>query len=132
MEKIQTTLVETRMIHRDEPCGLFIGTSMHLLALMNSAPAELLHPLPTAALQPYFACASTYSNRTTRSGAAARRIQATTTLEHSTLSGSTVLPYASAKKNASVQASVGILFQYRQRMFQKKRRLTRIIRIQRR
>ncbi|MBB3213769.1 hypothetical protein FHW67_003070 [Herbaspirillum sp. Sphag1AN] len=31
--------------------GLFIGTSKHLLALMNSAPAELLHPLTYAALQ---------------------------------------------------------------------------------
>jgi hypothetical protein len=33
--------------------GLFIGTSKLLLALMNSAPAELLHPLNYAALQPY-------------------------------------------------------------------------------
>jgi hypothetical protein len=32
--------------------GLFIGTSKLLLALMNSAPAELLHPLTYAALQP--------------------------------------------------------------------------------
>lgn len=41
------------MKHRDAPCGLFIGTSKLLLALMNSAPAELLHPLTYAALQPF-------------------------------------------------------------------------------
>jgi len=39
---------------------------------------------------------------------------------------------ASAKKNAGFYASIGILFQYRQRMFQKKRRLTRGVRVQRR
>jgi hypothetical protein len=49
--KNQATL-ETRMLHRDAACGLFIGTSKLLLALMNSAPAELLHPLIYAALQP--------------------------------------------------------------------------------
>ena len=46
--------VETRLDHRDGPGGLFIGTSKLLLALMNSAPAELLHPLIHAALQPSF------------------------------------------------------------------------------
>jgi hypothetical protein len=39
--------------HRDGPNGLFIGTSKLLLALMNSAPAELLHHLIHAALQPH-------------------------------------------------------------------------------
>jgi len=52
MEKIKL-LLETRQFHRDETGGLFIGTSLLLLALMNSAPAELLHPLTYAALQPY-------------------------------------------------------------------------------
>jgi hypothetical protein len=37
--------LETRVSHRDEPGGLFIGTSKLLFALMNSAPAELLHHL---------------------------------------------------------------------------------------
>ncbi|WP_238533989.1 hypothetical protein, partial [Herbaspirillum lusitanum] len=39
------------LYHRDDAGGLFIGTSKLLLALMNSAPAELLHPLMYAALQ---------------------------------------------------------------------------------
>lgn len=43
------------MPHRDEAYGLFIGTSKRLLALMNSAPAELLHHLIHAALQPHSA-----------------------------------------------------------------------------
>lgn len=41
------------MSHRDGANGLFIGTSKLLLALMNSAPAELLHHLIHAALQPH-------------------------------------------------------------------------------
>ena len=45
-------MVETPLLHRDGTGGLFIGTSMLLFALMNSAPAELLHPLTYAALQP--------------------------------------------------------------------------------
>jgi len=45
-------MVETPLLHRDGTGGLFIGTSMFLFALMNSAPAELLHPLTYAALQP--------------------------------------------------------------------------------
>jgi hypothetical protein len=52
MEKIKL-LLETRPPHRDGIGGLFIGTSVLLLALMNLAPAELLHPLTYAALQPY-------------------------------------------------------------------------------
>jgi hypothetical protein len=47
--------VETPLVHRDEPGGLFIGTSKLLFALMNSAPAELLHLLTYAALQPSWA-----------------------------------------------------------------------------
>jgi hypothetical protein len=47
--------VETPLAHRDEPGGLFIGTSKHLFVLMNSAPAELLHLLTYAALQPSLA-----------------------------------------------------------------------------
>jgi hypothetical protein len=47
--------LETRIDHRDDPRGLFIGTSKLLLALMNSAPAELLHHLIHAALQPQLA-----------------------------------------------------------------------------
>ena len=43
------------MSHRDESCGLFIGTIKLLLVLMNSAPAELLHLLVHAALQPSLA-----------------------------------------------------------------------------
>jgi hypothetical protein len=43
------------MAHRDGPGGLFIGTSKLLFALMNSAPAELLHHLIHAALQPHLA-----------------------------------------------------------------------------
>jgi hypothetical protein len=43
--------METRQIHHGSS-GLFIGTSMLLFALMNSAPAELLHLLVNAALQP--------------------------------------------------------------------------------
>jgi hypothetical protein len=43
---------EILLPHRDEPGGLFIGASRLLLALMNSAPAELLHLLVYAALQP--------------------------------------------------------------------------------
>jgi hypothetical protein len=45
--------METPLLHRDGAGGLFIGTSKLLLALMNSAPAELLHLLVHAALQPY-------------------------------------------------------------------------------
>jgi hypothetical protein len=45
MEKIKLLKLETLLSHRDEPGGLFIGASMLLFALMNSAPAELLHPL---------------------------------------------------------------------------------------
>jgi len=37
--------IKTRPEHRDEPGGLFIGANMSLFALMNTAPAELLHPL---------------------------------------------------------------------------------------
>jgi hypothetical protein len=51
--KNQTTKLETPPVHRDAPGGLFIGASMLLFALMNSAPAELLHTLDYAALQPY-------------------------------------------------------------------------------
>jgi hypothetical protein len=47
--------METLLNHRDGTGGLFIGTSMTLLALMNSAPAELLHLLAHAALQPLLA-----------------------------------------------------------------------------
>jgi hypothetical protein len=43
--KNQATKLETLLSRRDESGGLFIGTSMFLFALMNSAPAELLHPL---------------------------------------------------------------------------------------
>ncbi|HVK94195.1 MAG TPA: hypothetical protein VM571_05665 [Noviherbaspirillum sp.] len=53
--KIQTTRLETRTSHRDGPGGLFIGASKHLFALMNPAPAELLHHLIYAALQPHLA-----------------------------------------------------------------------------
>jgi hypothetical protein len=53
--KNQTTRLETLLAHRDGPGGLFIGTSILLFALMNSAPAELLHPLIDAALQPLLA-----------------------------------------------------------------------------
>jgi hypothetical protein len=45
--------LETPLTHRDAPGGLFIGTSKPLFALMNSAPAELLHLLVYAALQPF-------------------------------------------------------------------------------
>jgi hypothetical protein len=47
--------METPLTHRDVPGGLFIGASMLLFALMNSAPAELLHLLVYAALQPSLA-----------------------------------------------------------------------------
>ena len=47
--------METLLNHRDGSGGLFIGTSIVLLALMNSAPAELLHLLVHAALQPSLA-----------------------------------------------------------------------------
>jgi hypothetical protein len=52
--KIQTTrlLKPAYPIARDGSPGLFIGTNKLLFALMNSAPAELLHPLIHAALQP--------------------------------------------------------------------------------
>jgi hypothetical protein len=46
--------METPLLHRDGAGELFIGTSKFLLALMNSAPAELLHLLVHAALQPLF------------------------------------------------------------------------------
>jgi len=42
---------ETRLIHHGSG-GLFIGTNKSLFALMNAAPAELLHLLVNAALQP--------------------------------------------------------------------------------
>ncbi|HJW56386.1 MAG TPA: hypothetical protein VJ577_14040 [Burkholderiaceae bacterium] len=45
-------MIETRVSHRDDSNGLFIGASKLLLTLMNSAPAELLHLLAYAALQP--------------------------------------------------------------------------------
>jgi hypothetical protein len=47
--------METLLTHRDASGGLFIGASMLLFALMNSAPAELLHLLVYAALQPSLA-----------------------------------------------------------------------------
>jgi len=43
--------METRPIHHGSS-GLFIGASKLLFALMNAAPAELLHFLDHAALQP--------------------------------------------------------------------------------
>ena len=48
------------MAHRDESGGLFIGASKLPLALMNSAPAELLHHLIHAALQPHSAAPLLY------------------------------------------------------------------------
>jgi hypothetical protein len=58
----KTTRLETRAAHRDEPHGLFIGASKLLLALMNSAPAELLHHLIYAALQPLLATPLFYTS----------------------------------------------------------------------
>ncbi|WP_304790856.1 hypothetical protein [Lacisediminimonas sp.] len=45
--------METPLPHRDAAGGLFIGASIPSFALMNSAPAELLHLLAYAALQPF-------------------------------------------------------------------------------
>lgn len=45
--------METRLPHRDAAGGLFIGASKCSFALMNAAPAELLHLLAYAALQPF-------------------------------------------------------------------------------
>jgi hypothetical protein len=45
MEKYKLLKFETLPPRRDESGGLFIGASIFLFALMNSAPAELLHPL---------------------------------------------------------------------------------------
>ncbi|MFD2273690.1 hypothetical protein ACFS07_28725 [Undibacterium arcticum] len=45
MEKNQVARLKTRPEHCDAPGGLFIGANMLLFALMNTAPAELLHPL---------------------------------------------------------------------------------------
>jgi hypothetical protein len=47
--------METLLTHRDASGGLFIGASVFSFALMNLAPAELLHLLVDAALQPYLA-----------------------------------------------------------------------------
>src|ERR1700730_18108709 len=71
-------------------------------ALMNSAPAELLHLLVYAALQPYWL--------------------------HLVCSKAAAI----AKKNAGNHASVGILFQKSQAIFRRKTRLTRQNRVQRR
>jgi hypothetical protein len=54
--------LETLLRHRDDSGGLFIGTSKLLLALMNSAPAELLHPLIYAALQPHLVTSLFFAN----------------------------------------------------------------------
>jgi hypothetical protein len=43
--------LEIRLTHHGSG-GLFIGANMFLFALMNPAPAELLHLLVNAALQP--------------------------------------------------------------------------------
>jgi hypothetical protein len=71
-------------------------------ALMNLAPAELLHLLVYAALQPYWLCVAC-------SDAA-----------------------AIAKKNAGNNAGIGILFQKSQTIFRRKIRLTRQDRVERR
>jgi hypothetical protein len=68
---------------------------------MNSAPAELLHPLTYAALQPNWLHA--WYDRTA----------------------------AIAKKNASHKASVGILCKKEQTFFQRKSRLPRLNRVKR-
>jgi len=98
--------VETRVDHRDDPRGLFIGTSMLLLALMNSAPAELLHPLMHAALQPHLTACAPCPPLLRIGGkhcALARRSQ----------------------KNTGTRAGVGILFLGNQPVFQRKSRLAR-------
>jgi hypothetical protein len=92
-------LIETLQPHRDGSGGLFIGTSKLLLALMNSAPAELLHPLSYAALQPY---------RLLRPDRRGRR-------PHSSGSAS-----RQTKKNAGGYASVGISFPHTMRFCKEK------------
>jgi hypothetical protein len=94
--------METPLHHRDESGGLFIGASILLFALMNSAPAELLHLLAYAALQP--SLATPHCSRAAAIG----------------------------QKNAGNNAGVGILFQKAQPIFQRKRRLTRQDQAQRR
>ncbi len=123
-------MVETPLLHRDGTGGLFIGTSMFLFALMNSAPAELLHPLTYAALQP--SIGHRLANKftaLTNLGLAMLTVRLCTTL---LLSGSLRFIHkhpcryaaAMAKKNAGNNASVGILFLESQLIFQRKRRLT--------
>src|SRR4051794_12519576 len=94
--------METQLTHRDATVGLFIGASMLLFALMNSAPAELLHLLVYAALQPI--------------GYAIWQLK---------------LP-ALAKKNAGNNAGVGILCETKQTIFRRNSRLARETRGQRR
>jgi hypothetical protein len=90
--------METRLTHRDGPGGLFIGASVFSFALMNLAPAELLHLLVDAALQPYLA--------------------------HS-VGSIAALPTSAAKKNAGNKAGAGIVFQERGTIFRRKGRHAR-------
>jgi hypothetical protein len=88
-------------IARDEQADYSSAQACSSLALMNSAPAELLHPLTYAALQPNWLYAP-YAGTT-----------------------------AIAKKNAGHQASVGILCKKEQTFFQRKSRLPRLNRVER-
>jgi hypothetical protein len=63
--------MEILQAHRDALGELFIRTRKPLLALMNSAPAELLHLLVYAALQPSLAMHISGKNR--RNGQKKRR-----------------------------------------------------------
>jgi hypothetical protein len=72
---------------------------MFLFALMNSAPAELLHLLTYAALQPSLAALGSRQRRGT------------------------------SQKNAGNKAGVGIFFKKLQTIFQRKSRLTRQARV---
>jgi hypothetical protein len=112
---------ETRLIHHGSG-GLFIGTNKSLFALMNAAPAELLHLLVNAALQPIWSSLR-------RSSPVAPSIKPKAAI-HATQNGGRrgsfryqgcEIPAELTKKNAGNLAGVGILMQKGQLFFRRKR-----------
>jgi hypothetical protein len=104
------------MGHRDDPGGLFIGASKLLLALMNTAPAELLHHLfmqHFSLIWLRLSCSDHFCTQTGKEvteGGFAR-------------SGSAAISVA--KKNAGYKAGVGIQVLKNQQVFQGIRCLAR-------
>jgi hypothetical protein len=104
------------MGHRDDPGGLFIGTIKLLLALMNTAPAELLHHL----FMQHFSLI--WLRLSCSDHSCAPDAQRVTEVAFARSSSSAI---SAAKKNAGNNAGVGIQFLKNQQVFQGIRCLAR-------